>query len=224
MGMRSVISLAAVLLALLVQSVSADIYFGGVKYNAIHFGGAGVHQALRRCGAEHHSGGVALGGARRVGTLHHLRLDRPEPRRADRAQRHALHGRVGRTTGRNAGLFSVNTTDRRGPPVWGRRPTTLGSTRQRDVPGALASHGGVLYMVGDRNNALYTVNATTGVATRVGSATAFGNSETTPGGAGFVQRHALPVGSVAGPLHPQHHHGRGHHDCGASAVRGLSTG
>ena len=49
------------------------------------------------------------------------------------------------------------------------------------TPSGLASHNGVLYMVGARN-ALYTLNVTTGVATRVGSSTNFGVSEFTPTG------------------------------------------
>ena len=40
-----------------------------------------------------------------------------------------------------------------------------------NIPSGLASHNGVLYMVGLSTRALYTLNTTTGVATRVGSST-----------------------------------------------------
>ena len=43
-----------------------------------------------------------------------------------------------------------------------------------DFPQGLASIGDTLYMVGSKNNALYTLDTATGIATRVGSATEFG--------------------------------------------------
>ena len=43
---------------------------------------------------------------------------------------------------------------------------------------------------------LYSVNTTTGVATRVGSATNFGINETAPGWIGFAQWHPVPVGAL----------------------------
>ena len=48
--------------------------------------------------------------------------------------------------------------------------------------GGLASHSNVLYMVGTSADALYTVNPTTGVATRVGSADKFGAGIGVPNG------------------------------------------
>ena len=51
-----------------------------------------------------------------------------------------------------------------------------------NTPSGLAFHNGVLYMVGDDNNWLYTLNTTTGVATRVGSSSNFGVSESAPTG------------------------------------------
>ena len=42
-------------------------------------------------------------------------------------------------------------------------------------PNGIAFHNGTLYMVGVLNDALYTLNTTTGMATRVGSATIFGD-------------------------------------------------
>ncbi len=47
-------------------------------------------------------------------------------------------------------------------------------------PQGLAVIGSTLYMAGGSNAALYTVDTTTGVATRVGSATLFGVSESSP--------------------------------------------
>ena len=71
---------------------------------------------------------------------------------------------AGRTTG---------TATRKGQPL------PFGNER---FPSSLVSHNGKLYMVGGSNDALYTVNPTTGVATRVGSATNFGVDETSPMG------------------------------------------
>ena len=51
--------------------------------------------------------------------------------------------------------------------------------------GANVTIGDTLYMVGSTNDALYTVNPTTGEATRIGSATAFGVGETTPSALAF---------------------------------------
>ena len=67
---------------------------------------------------------------------------------------------AGRTTG---------TATRKGQPL------PFGNER---FPGGLTSHNGKLYMVG--GSALYTVNPTTGVAARVGSATNFGVDERSP--------------------------------------------
>ncbi len=49
-------------------------------------------------------------------------------------------------------------------------------------PKGLAAIGSTLYMVGDRNDALYTLDTTTGAVTRVGSATDFGVSQRFPEG------------------------------------------
>ena len=51
-------------------------------------------------------------------------------------------------------------------------------------PVGIASHGSpaVLHMLGNDNNALYTVNTTTGMAARVGDADDFGVDETSPAG------------------------------------------
>ena len=71
---------------------------------------------------------------------------------------------AGRTTG---------TATRKGQPI------PFGNER---FPSSLASHNGKIYMVGSSNDALYTVNPTTGRATRVGTATNFGVDETSPMG------------------------------------------
>ena len=49
-------------------------------------------------------------------------------------------------------------------------------------PTGLAAIGNTLYMVGSANEALYTVNTSTGAATRVGSASQFGVNESRPSG------------------------------------------
>ena len=62
----------------------------------------------------------------------------------------------------------------------------VGSSSQfgvsESIPQGLASHNGVLYMVGSGRDWLYTLNTTTGVATRVGSSSQFGVSESFPTG------------------------------------------
>ena len=50
------------------------------------------------------------------------------------------------------------------------------------LPNGVVSHNGTLYMVGRNNDALYTLNPTTGVAARVGTATKFGVNEGSPSG------------------------------------------
>ena len=71
------------------------------------------------------------------------------------------------------------------------------------VPEGLAfAADGTLYMIGSAADALYTVNTTTGVATRVGSATEFGVGETAPQGLAFAADGTLyMIGSTAGALY-----------------------
>ena len=60
----------------------------------------------------------------------------------------------------------------------------VGSARQfgvnEDLPHGLASHEDRLYMVGERNDALHTLDPETGIATRVGTAFRFGVNEDLP--------------------------------------------
>ena len=52
--------------------------------------------------------------------------------------------------------------------------------------GTLPGPSGVLYMVGSTNDALFTLNTSTGVATRVGSANKFGVNERFPSDLAFT--------------------------------------
>ena len=82
---------------------------------------------------------------------------------------------VGDTT---IALYTLNTTT--GVATRVGSSTAFGVSETN--PSGLASHNGVLYMVGWSQDALYTLNTTTGVATRVGSSTQFGVSESVPSG------------------------------------------
>ena len=63
------------------------------------------------------------------------------------------------------------------------------------LPTGLASDGTSLYMLGDTNDAIYTVNTTTGDATRVNSTvTSFGVGETNPRGLAFHNSKLYMVG------------------------------
>ena len=77
----------------------------------------------------------------------------------------------------NTGLYSINTTS--------GTATRVGNAAGFDVgeryPTGLASHSGVLYMVGYENAKLYTLDTSTGVATAVGHAIQFGVSISSPG-------------------------------------------
>ena len=66
--------------------------------------------------------------------------------------------------------------------VSGETPVQKGFNVGELLPTDLASIGTTLYMVGQTNAALYTLDRDTGIATRVGSATAFGVGETQPTG------------------------------------------
>ena len=67
--------------------------------------------------------------------------------------------------------------------------------------GSEVSIGDALYMVGEGNDALYTVNTTTGEATRIGSATAFGVGETSPTGLAFHNGTLYMVGLTTRALY-----------------------
>ena len=66
------------------------------------------------------------------------------------------------------GLHSVNTSNGSTTLIGGFDDNTSGDN--------------TIYMIGQSNNALYTLNATTGIATRVGSAVSFGVGESIPSG------------------------------------------
>ena len=68
-------------------------------------------------------------------------------------------------------------------------------------PTGLASDGTNLYMVGSVRDALYTLNATTGLATRVGSATQFGVNESVPTGLAFHNGTLYMLGSANDALY-----------------------
>ena len=70
------------------------------------------------------------------------------------------------TTGVPSTLYTLNTTT-------GAARTVVNVRNASN----LASHNGILYMVNPVTDALYTLNTTTGVATQVGSATKFGVNE-----------------------------------------------
>ena len=64
----------------------------------------------------------------------------------------------------------------------------MGITRfgvDEGLPQGLASHDGMLYMLGDANDALYRLNPNTGEAERVGSAAQFGQNRGDPDRVGF---------------------------------------
>ena len=154
------------------------IYFANQEYNEIHVGGQ-EYDRLQASGAGFHSTGPAAGVARQVGSATRFGLNSPNPGGL------AGHGGIlymaaWANDGRNAGLFTLNAAT--GVATRVGTANNFGVNPAEDVPGGLKSHGGVLYMVGDRTNALYSLNTTTGVATRIGSATNFGNSESSPSG------------------------------------------
>ena len=68
-----------------------------------------------------------------------------------------------------------------------------GRTETREI----TVSGSTLYMTGLDIDGLYTVNTTTGVATRVGSATQFGVTEATPTGMAFIDSVLYMVGNNA---------------------------
>ena len=70
-------------------------------------------------------------------------------------------------------------------------------TVRTPVPGS----NSVLYMIGDNNNALFRVNTTTGVATRIGRATSFGVGETSPGGLAYGNGVLYMVGAETDALY-----------------------
>ena len=123
--------------------------------------------------------GPVLGAASRVGSANAFGLSSPNPGGLC-AHNGALYMVAWISGGPGASLFTLNPTT--GVATRVGNAVNFGLNPAEDVPGALASHGGVLYMVGDRTHNLYTVNTTTGVATRVGASTNFGINETGPTG------------------------------------------
>ncbi len=73
--------------------------------------------------------------------------------------------------------------------------------RNERWPLGLVSHQGTLYMAGRSNNALYTVNPTTGAATRVGTATKFGVNERYTAGLASHQGKLYMVGASTDALY-----------------------
>ena len=98
--------------------------------------------------------------------------------------------------GPGANLFTLNPAT--GVATRVGNAVNFGLNPAEDVPGALFSHGGTLFMLGDRTHALYSINTTTGVATRVGSATNFGIGETAPTGAASHLGVAYLLGRLTG--------------------------
>ncbi len=73
-------------------------------------------------------------------------------------------------------------------------------------PNGLAAIGNTLYMVGYDNDALYIVDTTTGVATRVGSAIDFGVNERVPSGLAAIDSTLYMVGENAVLYTVGYHH------------------
>ena len=72
---------------------------------------------------------------------------------------------------------------------------TLGFDITEEQPRAIASDGSTLWFAGADTNALYTLNTTTGVATRVGTATDWGVSESEVAGMAYGNSNLYMVGS-----------------------------
>ena len=85
--------------------------------------------------------------------------------------------------------------------VGGAVDFTVEGTVSEERPVGLAAIGDTLYMTGDSNDALYILNTTTGAATRVGSATAFGVGETIPTGLAAIGNTLYMVGSTTDVLY-----------------------